>query len=129
MDRAASQPERADGQVLARRSGSNTQSDPIEPQPTPFEAFTQAPLSATDKPDARLAAPAAARLKAADISSSMESSAMRMSLLSASQLSASQAPPDGQRSLSTRSGPAGSMQVSACSAHAVNTLLCMIVQI
>ena len=108
-ERAASGPERAhSGQALVKRSGSNTQSDPIEPQPTPFEAFTQAPLSVAEKPNGKLAAPAVARLKAADISSSMESSAMRMSLLSASQ-----APVEGQRCLSARSGPTGSMQVSA----------------
>lgn len=113
-ERAHSGPERAySGQALVKRSGSNTQSDPIEPQPTPFEAFTQAPLSTTEKPDRKLAGPAVARLKAADISSSLESSAMRMSLMSASQLSASQAPAEGQRSLSARSGPTGSMQVIA----------------
>ncbi len=45
------QQQQGKGGVQAQRVDSNAQSDPIEPQPTPFEAFTQAPLS-SEKPEA-----------------------------------------------------------------------------
>jgi hypothetical protein len=76
---------------------SHTQSDPIEPQSTPFEAFTQAPLAAPEKPEA---VPPIAKTAGTNIGSSMESSAMRLSLLSAF---AQQSTTDGGRSVGARS--------------------------
>ena len=90
------------GGVQAQRVDSNAQSDPIEPQPTPFEAFTQAPLS-SEKPEAGAAK---AKIQVPDIMSSMESSAMGMSTLSATHTHV-----DRNRSVSIRSGGTGSMQV------------------
>ena len=83
--------------VPVHRVDSHTQSDPIEPQPTPFEAFTQAPLAAPEKPEA---VPPIVKTAGTNIGSSMESSAMRLSLLSAS---AQQSTHDGGCSLGTRS--------------------------
>lgn len=109
-EQLASRPEaqerRTSGDIQALRVDSKAQSDPIEPQPTPFEAFTQAPLAAEKPVDG--VPPAAARLRPNDIRSSTESSAMRLSLLSAAQ-----PPSDAGRSVSIRSGGgAGSIQAS-----------------
>lgn len=83
--------------VPVHRENSNTQSDPIEPQSTPFEAFTQAPLAAPEKPEA---VPPIAKAAGTNIGSSMESSAMRLSLLSTL---TQQSTADGGRSVGARS--------------------------
>lgn len=85
--------------VEAQRVDSNAQSDPIEPQPTPFEAFTQAPLSGKPEP-----APPQAKAQPPEISASMESSAMNMSLPSASR-----PPSDGVHTASIPTGGTGSV--------------------
>ena len=112
LEAAGAEPEQADqqpatGAIEAQRvhsnAHSNAQSDPIEPQPTPFEAFTQAPLS-TEKPEA--AAPQA-KVQVPEVGLSMESSAMRTSLLSAKP-----SPSDGVRTASTRTGGTDSLVCS-----------------
>ena len=99
----AEQPQPGTEEIEAKRVGSNTQSDPIEPQPTPFEAFTQAPLS-TEKPDAALKP----KMQAPEIFPSTESSAMGFS-----QLSVSRKPSD-VRTASIRTGGTGSMVLLFC---------------
>ena len=104
LEAPEAEPEQAEKQpgadaVQAQRVDSNAQSDPIEPQPTPFEAFTQAPLSG--KPDP---APPQAKAQAPEVHASMESSAMNLSLLSATH-----PPSDGVRTASIRTGGTGSV--------------------
>lgn len=99
LEGAEPEPEQAEqppgtNAVAAQRVDSNAQSDPIEPQPTPFEAYTQAPLS-TEKPEA---APPKAKAQALEVCASVESTAMGLSR-----------PPSDVRTASIRTEGTGSM--------------------